>query len=78
MVFVLVCCDGSCGIGESSCIYGLQGSVNFVCCNWQDMTVIIVVNKISTGQESAQCVDDLRSRMKEIGYNVVTAKGNAK
>ena len=35
-------------------------------------------HKISTGQESAQCVDDLRSRMKEIGYNVVTAKGNAK
>ena len=35
-------------------------------------------NKIATGQESAQCVNDLRQRMKTIGYNVVEAKGDAK
>ena len=34
--------------------------------------------KISTGQESAQCVSDLRQRMKAIGYDVVVAKGDAK
>lgn len=35
-------------------------------------------NKIATGQESAQCVNDLRQRMKTIGYDVVEAKGDAK
>ena len=35
-------------------------------------------NKIATGQESAQCVDELRARMREIGYEVVTSRGDAK
>lgn len=34
--------------------------------------------KIATGQESAQCVEELRERMKTIGYTVVTARGDAK
>ena len=34
--------------------------------------------KISTGQESAQCVEQLKSRMKEIGYEVVISRGDAK
>lgn len=34
--------------------------------------------KIFAGQESAQCVSDLRQRMKDIGYDVVISKGNAK
>ncbi len=34
--------------------------------------------KIATGQESAQCVKDLRKRMEEIGYRVVISRGDAK
>ena len=34
--------------------------------------------KIATGQESAQCVEELRQRMKAIGYNVVVSRGDAK
>lgn len=34
--------------------------------------------KIATGQESAQCVKELRERMKSIGYEVVTDRGDAK
>ncbi len=35
-------------------------------------------NKIATGQESAQCVADLKERMRQIGYEVVTERGDAK
>ena len=35
-------------------------------------------NKIATGQESAQCINDLKARMKEIGYEVVISRGDAK
>lgn len=33
--------------------------------------------KIATGQESAQCVSELKARMKAIGYEVVTDRGDA-
>ena len=35
-------------------------------------------NKICTGEESAQCRDCLNQRMKSIGYEVVTARGDIK
>lgn len=35
-------------------------------------------NKLSDGAESAQCVAELRRRMASIGYEVVTARGDAK
>lgn len=35
-------------------------------------------NKIYTGDESAQCKDDMEKRMKAIGYTIVTARGDAK
>ena len=61
---------------------GILAGANVIMPNLSPLSVrkkyTLYDNKISTGQESAQCVDDLRSRMKEIGYNVVTAKGNAK
>ena len=61
---------------------GILAGANVIMPNLSPLSVrkkyMLYDNKISTGQESAQCVDDLRSRMKEIGYNVVTAKGNAK
>lgn len=34
--------------------------------------------KIATGQESAQCVAELKARMKAIGYEVVISRGDAK
>ena len=34
-------------------------------------------NKICTGDESAQCRTCLESRMRSIGYQVVTARGDA-
>ena len=34
--------------------------------------------KIATGQESAECVAELKERMKSIGYEVVTDRGDAK
>lgn len=33
-------------------------------------------NKISTGQESAQCLNELKMRMESIGYEVVTDRGD--
>lgn len=33
-------------------------------------------NKISTGEESAQCVADLRKKLKSIGYNISPSKGD--
>ncbi len=35
-------------------------------------------NKIATGQESAQCVADLKERMRQIGYEIVTERGDFK
>ena len=61
---------------------GILAGANIIMPNLSPLSVrkkyMLYDNKISTGQESAQCVNDLRSRMKEIGYNVVTAKGDAK
>ena len=61
---------------------GILAGANVVMPNLSPLSVrkkyMLYNNKISTGQESAQCVDDLKERMKAIGYNVVTAKGDAK
>ena len=35
-------------------------------------------HKISTGEESAQCLSALRARMQSVGYQVVTARGDVK
>ncbi|MBE6985784.1 MAG: [FeFe] hydrogenase H-cluster radical SAM maturase HydE [Ruminococcaceae bacterium] len=35
-------------------------------------------NKISDGEESAQCIDALKQRMKTIGYEIVTDRGDIK
>ena len=35
-------------------------------------------NKASDGAESAQCVEELKKRMKEIGYEVVTDRGDSR
>ena len=35
-------------------------------------------HKISTGEESAQCLSALKERMKSVGYQVVTARGDVK
>ena len=61
---------------------GVLSGANVVMPNLSPLSVrkkyMLYDNKIATGQESAQCVDDLRQRMKTIGYNVVEAKGDAK
>ena len=61
---------------------GILAGANVVMPNLSPLSVrkkyMLYDGKIATGQESAQCVDDLKDRMKEIGYNVVTARGDAK
>lgn len=61
---------------------GVLAGANVVMPNLSPLSVrkkyMLYEGKISTGQESAQCVDDLKVRMKEIGYNVVVSRGDAK
>ena len=61
---------------------GVLAGANVVMPNLSPLSVrkkyMLYDNKIATGQESAQCVDELRARMKEIGYEVVTARGDYK
>lgn len=61
---------------------GVLAGANVVMPNLSPLSVrkkyMLYEGKISTGQESAQCVDDLKARMKEIGYNVVVSRGDAK
>ena len=61
---------------------GVLAGANVVMPNLSPLSVrgkyMLYDNKIATGQESAQCVQELRDRMKAIGYNVVTARGDAK
>ena len=61
---------------------GVLAGANVVMPNLSPLAVrkkyMLYDNKIATGQESAQCVDELRNRMREIGYEVVTSRGDAK
>ena len=61
---------------------GVLCGANVVMPNLSPLSVrkkyLLYDNKIATGQESAQCVEELRNRMNSIGYNVVTARGDAK
>ena len=61
---------------------GVLAGANVVMPNLSPLSVrkkyMLYDNKLATGQESAQCVDDLRARMREIGYEVVTSRGDAK
>ena len=61
---------------------GVISGANVVMPNLSPLSVrekyMLYEGKIATGQESAQCVQELRDRMKNIGYNVVTARGDAK
>lgn len=61
---------------------GVLSGANVVMPNLSPLSVrekyMLYDNKIATGQESAQCVAELRERMKSIGYEVVTDRGDAK
>ena len=61
---------------------GVLAGANVVMPNLSPLSVrkkyMLYDGKIATGQESAQCVDELRERMKEIGYKVVISRGDAK
>lgn len=61
---------------------GVLSGANVVMPNLSPVSVrkkyMLYDGKIATGQESAQCVEDLRERMKEIGYEVVVSRGDAK
>lgn len=61
---------------------GVLSGANVVMPNLSPLSVrkkyMLYDNKIATGQESAQCVADLKERMKEIGYEVVTEIGDFK
>ena len=61
---------------------GVLAGANVVMPNLSPLSVrkkyMLYDGKVATGQESAQCVDDLRQRMREIGYEVVTDRGDAR
>ncbi len=61
---------------------GVLSGANVVMPNLSPLSVrkkyMLYDNKIATGQESAQCVEELKSRMKAIGYEVVISRGDAK
>ncbi len=61
---------------------GVLSGANVVMPNLSPVSVrkkyMLYDGKIATGQESAQCVAELRERMKEIGYEVVVSRGDAK
>lgn len=59
---------------------GVRAGANVVMPNLSPLAVrkkyALYDNKISTGQESAQGLADLKQRMKVIGYEVVTERGD--
>ena len=61
---------------------GILAGANVVMPNLSPLSVrkkyMLYDNKIATGQESAQCVDELKAKMREIGYEVVTDRGDAR
>lgn len=61
---------------------GILAGANVVMPNLSPLSVrkkyLLYDNKIATGQESAQCVGELKSRMRKIGYEVVSARGDFK
>lgn len=60
---------------------GVLAGANVVMPNLSPMSVrkkyMLYDNKISTGSESAQSVEDLKKRMSQIGYDVVVDRGDA-
>ncbi len=61
---------------------GVLSGANVVMPNLSPLSVrkkyMLYDGKIATGQESAQCVEELRRRMRAIGYSVVVSRGDAK
>ena len=61
---------------------GIRSGANVVMPNLSPAAVrkkyMLYDNKLSDGDESAQCVDSLRKRMAAIGYEVVTDRGDYK
>ena len=61
---------------------GILSGANVVMPNLSPLSVrkkyMLYDGKIATGQESAQCVQELRDRMKAIGYDVIVSRGDAK
>ncbi len=61
---------------------GILAGANVVMPNLSPLNVrkkyLLYDNKISTGTEAAECRADLEARMKAIGYEVVTARGDWK
>ena len=59
---------------------GIKAGANVVMPNLSPASVrkkyALYDNKLSDGAESAQCVEELRSRMARIGYRVVTHRGD--
>ena len=61
---------------------GLMAGANVVMPNLSPVSVRdkynLYDNKISTGEESAQCTELLRKRIEQTGYNMVTGRGDFK
>lgn len=70
-------------LGTASCDgreRGILAGANVVMPNLSPVGVrkkyLLYDNKISTKEESAQCVDDLRKKLNSIGYNISISKGD--
>ena len=61
---------------------GILAGANVIMPNLSPVSVrkkyLLYDNKICTGDEAAECKNCLQSRMKSIGYNVVTSRGDCK
>ncbi len=61
---------------------GILAGANVVMPNLSPVNVrkkyMLYDNKICTGDEAAQCIECLKSRMKKIGYNTVVSRGDYK
>ena len=61
---------------------GMEAGANVVMPNLSPTGVrdkyLLYDNKICTGEESAQCVGCLESRMRSVGYHIVSARGDPK
>ncbi len=60
---------------------GLKAGANVIMPNLSPVEVrkkyMLYDNKICTGEESAQCIECLKNRVSSVGYEIVTARGDA-
>ena len=69
-------------IAENGRELGILAGANVVMPNLSPMSVrdkyLLYNNKACTGDEAAECVEDLKEQMRQIGYEVVVSRGDSR